>query len=117
MTPDPSIPPGGRESVWTIHCKTFHMADGSFYIKPLKPRLRATATYTARVTGVSLKNLRSLAEAGFIRVARPTPGSAFYYPQEIEEFILRTEADPAFWNKVRRDAYLNSRSLRRRPIA
>jgi hypothetical protein len=81
-------------------------------IKPLKPTLRATASATAKLTGISLKRLRILAEAGFIRVARPTPGSSFYYPQEIEAFILRTEAEPDFWNKVRMTCYLSCARLR-----
>jgi hypothetical protein len=112
MPPDPSIPPGCKESVWVIHAKVLHLADGSFLIKPLKPVLRATAKRTAELTGVSLKKLRVLAEAGFIRVARPTLGSTFYYPQEIEAFILQTEADPDFWNKVRTATYLKCARLR-----
>jgi hypothetical protein len=89
-----------------------HLADGSFLIKPLKPSLRAAAKVTAKLTGVSLKKLRVLAEAGFIRVARPTPGSTYYYPQEIEAFILQTEADPDYWNKVRMATYLRCARLR-----
>jgi hypothetical protein len=112
MTPDPSISPHGQDSVWIIHTKVLHMADGSILIKPLKPCLRATAKVTEKLTGVSLKKLRVLAEAGFIRVARPTPGSTLYYPQEIEAFILQTEADPDFWNKVRMAAYLPCSRLR-----
>jgi hypothetical protein len=88
------------------------MPDGSFLIKPLKPILRATATRTSALTGISLKNLRILADVGFIRCARPTPKSAFYFPGEIEDFIRQTEEDPAFWTKVRRDAYLQCARLR-----
>lgn len=65
-----------------------------------------TAGSAATLTGVSLKNLRVLAEAGFIRVARPTPGTTFFYPQEIEAFIRKTETDPDFWNQVRKATYL-----------
>ena len=112
MTPDPCIPPNSKEGVWVIHTKVLHLADGSMLVKPLKPCLRASAKLTEKLTGVSLKKLRALAEAGFIRVARPTPGSTLYYPQEIEAFILRTEADPDFWNKPRQAAYLNCARLR-----
>ncbi len=112
MSTEISIPPGCKEAVWTIHTKVLHLADGSFLLKPCKPCLRATAKHTAKLTGVSLKKLRVLAEAGFIRVARPTPGSTCYYPQEIEDFIRQTEADPDFWNKVRKDSYLSCARLR-----
>lgn len=112
MNPEISISPGCAEAVWVIHTKVLHLADGSFMIKPLKPCLRASAKLTSKLTGVSLKKLRVLAEAGFIRVARPTPGSTFYYPQEIEAFILQTESDPAFWTKVRLATYLRCARLR-----
>lgn len=98
--------------VWYTPNRVMALADGSFLIKPLKPILRATATRTSALTGVSLKNLRILAEAGFIRVSRPTPGTSFFYPGEIEAFILQTEEDPDFWTKVRRATYLKCARLR-----
>lgn len=88
------------------------LPDGSFLIKVGKPVARANAGQTSRLTGISLKNLRILAEAGFIRCARPTPHSALYYPGEILEFVEKTEADPVFWSKVRRDTYLRCARLR-----
>lgn len=104
--------PDDKTAVWLIHAKKLHLADGSFLIKPIRPVLRATAKHTAELTGVSLKKLRVLAEAGFIRVARPTPGSTFYYPQEIEDFIAKTEDDPAFWTTVRTATYLRCARLK-----
>ena len=88
------------------------LPDGSILIKRGKPIQRATATATSKMTGISLKNLRILADVGFIRCARPTVSSTFYYPGEIEAFIKQTEDDPAFWTKVRRDAYLTCARLR-----
>lgn len=100
------------QSVWFTPTRVMELPDGSILIKRGKPIQRATSTETSKWTGISLKNLRILADAGFIRCARPTLGSAFYYPGEIEEFIRRTEEDPAFWTKVRRDAYLQCARLR-----
>lgn len=100
------------QPVWFTPNRVMELPDGSILIKRGKPIQRATATATAKMTGVSLKNLRILADAGFIRCSRPTPGSAFYYPGEIEEFIQKTEDDPAFWTKVRKDAYLLCARLR-----
>jgi hypothetical protein len=107
-TPESSSP----SEVWYVPCRFMELADGSFHIKPLKPILRATAKRTSTLTGVSLKNLRILAEAGFVRVSRPTPGSSFFYPAEIETFIRQTEDDPNFWNKVRLATYLKCARLR-----
>lgn len=108
--PDQNSP----QIVWFTPNRVMELPDGSILIKRGKPVQRVTATVTSKLTGVSLKNLRILAEAGFIRCARPTPGSAFYYPGEIEIFIQKTEDDPAFWTKVRRDTYLSCARLRDR---
>lgn len=104
--------PNTQAAVWFTPNRVMELPDGSILIKRGKPILRATATQTSKLTGVSLKNLRILADAGFIRCARPTPGSAFYFPGEIEDFIEKTEQDPAYWTKVRRDAYLQCARLR-----
>lgn len=96
--PDTTTP----ETIWHVSHRVMQLPDGSFLIKTGKPILRANAGATSRLCGISLKNLRILAEAGFIRCARPTPHTTLYYPEEIMNFIARTEADLAFWNKVRR---------------
>ena len=100
------------EATWITPHRVMELPDGSILIKRGKPIQRASGTVTSKLTGVSLKTLLNLAEAGFIRVARPTPGSSFYYPAEVEAFIQQTEADPDFWTKVRRDAYLRCARLR-----
>lgn len=100
------------EPAWITPHRVMELPDGSILIKRGKPIMRATATITSKLTGVSLKNLRILAEAGFIRCARPTPGSSFYYPAEVEIFIQKTEEDPSYWTKVRKDAYLQCARLR-----
>lgn len=100
------------KTTWIIHAQVVQLGDGSLLIKPQKPRLRAPAKLTSRLTGISLKNLRILSESGFIRCAKPSPGTCFYYPLEIEDFIQQTEADPAFWSKVRRATYLECARLR-----
>jgi len=106
-TPTPGI-------TWFVPTKIMALPDGGFYVKCLKPVQRASAAVTAKLTGVSIKNLRNLAEAGFIRSAHPTPKSVLYYPGEVEDFIRQTETDPAYWTKVRRDAYLQCSRLRDR---
>lgn len=106
--PDPDPTP----TVWYTPNRFMQLPDGSTLVKPLKPVLRATATRTAQWTGISLKNLRILAEIGLIRCARPTPGSSFFYPAEVEAFIQKTEDDPNFWDKVRKDTYLKCSRLR-----
>ena len=106
--PDSSEP----QAIWYTPTRVMELPDGSVLLKRGKPIQRATASQTAKWTGVSLKNLRILAEAGFIRVAHPTPGSSFYYPEEVEQFIQLTEADPAFWTKARKDTYLQCSRLR-----
>lgn len=97
---------------WYVPKIWLRLADGSWILKFGKPVQRATSSQVAKWTGISKKNLRLLAEAGFIRECRPTPWSLFYYPAEVEDFILKTEADPDFWNKVRRDTYIRARRLR-----
>lgn len=108
MTP-PHADPG---ETWLVPAVKLMLADGSCLIKPGRPVLRATSNRTAQLTGVSKKNLSLLAEVGYIRRARPTPQTVFYYPGEVEEFIRQTEEDPDFWNDVRRKAYITTRRLR-----
>jgi len=79
--------------IWFVPTKIMALPDG---VKCLKPVQRASAAVTSKLTGVSIKNLRNLAESGFIRSARPTPKSVFYYPGEVEDFIHQTEIDPAY---------------------
>lgn len=107
-TPSPTT----SEAAWYTPTLVMRLADGSTMLKPGKPVQRATSSQVAKWTGISKKNLRQLAEIGLIREARPTPWSLHYYPAEVEEFIAKTEADPDFWNKVRKDAYIQSRRLR-----
>lgn len=107
-----SAEPAAEDQLWYTPHRVMELPDGSILIKRGKPVLRATITQTSKWTGVSLKNLRILAEAGFVRCAKPTPGTAFFYPAEVEAFIQRTEADPDFWSKVRKDTYLRCARLR-----
>lgn len=109
-TPEPA-------ATWIIPPLRLHLADGSTLVKPGKAVQRGTAEQVSKWTGISTKTLARLAEAGFIRCAKPTPWLLFYYPGEIEEFVAKTEADPDFWSKVRRDAYITSRRLREKPKA
>ena len=106
--PEPEIP-------WIIPALRLHLADGSTLVRPCKAVQRGTAVQVAKWTGVSTKTLARLAEAGFIRASKPTPWLLLYYPGEIEEFIVKTEADPDFWSKVKRAAYITSRKLREAP--
>ena len=100
------------DAPWYTPTLVMKLADGSILIKHGKPVQRATSNQTASWTGISKKNLKILAEIGYIRQCRPTPSSVLYYPQEVEAFIARTEADINFWTEVRLKSYLQVRRLR-----
>jgi len=104
--------PANEGETWIVPCLRMRLPDGSYLIKTSKPVLRATSSQTAKITGVSKKNLALLADVGYIRRARPTPHTVFYYPGEVEAFIRKTEEDPDFWTQARRDAYITTRRLR-----
>lgn len=101
------------QAAWYIPAKPILLPDGSTLIKPGRAIQRAKASQCARFTGVHRRVLANLAECGYIRRASPSPAGAMYYPAEIEEFIARTEADPAFWNEVRIRAYLSGKTIRK----
>ena len=112
MQPDTMPPLPSPDIPWLIPAIKLHLADGSTLVKPCKAVQRGTAEQVSKWCGISTKTLDRLAEAGFIRRSKPTPWLLFYYPGEIEEFIAKTESDPDFWCKVKRDAYVTSRRLR-----
>lgn len=106
-----------EKSLWFTPTLVMRLADGSVLLKPGKPIIRATSNQTAKWTGISKKNLKILAEIGYIRQCRPTPSCVLYYPAEVEEFITATEQDLNFWDQVRLKAYLKIRRLREaRPL-
>lgn len=104
MTTPANVSPQGT---WVPRYLTLMLADGSILLKPQKPELRATARQTAKQTHISQKTLARLAESGFIRCARVTPGNGLllYYPAEVETFIKTVEEDPDFWTPARRSQY------------
>ena len=106
---DPGLPVG----VWITRCQIFQLADGSYLLKPKRPKLRASARETAKATGVSCKTLARLAESGFIRCARITDRLPMYYPAEVEAFIRQTEQDPDYWTKDRKKQYGLGRERRK----
>jgi hypothetical protein len=97
---------------WYTPSIVLRLAGGETLIKPGKPVQRGTARQVSKWTGISTKTLDRLAEAGFIRASKPTPWLLFYYPAEVEEFIAKTEADPDFWSRHKRQAYVH---VRRKP--
>jgi hypothetical protein len=97
---------------WFIPAITVKLLDGSTLVKPGKAIQRATTTTTAKMTGIHRHVLNALADCGLIRRAQPSPGHCYFYPGEVEALIKRTEADPNFWNEVRRQAYLKGSSLK-----
>lgn len=109
-TPPPA--PTLADAPWYTPTLVLRLADGSTMLKPGKPVQRGTSNQVSKWTGISKKNLRLLADIGLIREARPTPWTLFYYPAEVEDLISKTEADPNFWDKVKRDAYIQVRRLR-----
>lgn len=113
MPANPMHPPHHhREGIWFVPTIEMRLPAGELLIKTLKPVLVASASQTAKWTGLSKKKLRNLAEAGFIREARPTPQTLLYYPGEVWDFIRQTEADPDFWNGDRLTIYLRARRSR-----
>jgi len=84
------------------------LADGSYIVRPGKPVTRASATKTSKWCGISTANLRRLADAGYIRRGWSGPGVSYYYPAEVESFLLKTEAEADFWTEVRRNVYITS---------
>jgi len=100
---------------WFTPNTVVRLADGSTLIRPGKAVQRAKGSLVAKWTGVHRKNLAALAECGLIRRCFPSPGAAHYYPAEVEALLARTEADPAFWNAVRRRAFITGQRLREPP--
>lgn len=105
------------DAPWYTPTLVMRLAGGETLLKPGKPVQRGTPEQCSKWTGISRKTLKRLSEAGFIRVANPTPWLVFYYPGEIEDLIAKTEADPDFWNDVRRKAYIEARHLRAKKSA
>ena len=102
----------GQDAPWYTPTVRVRLADGSTLLRPGKPVQRANATLTSKWTGVSKKNLRLLAEGGWIRECQVRPRTWVCYPAEIAGFIERTEKEPDFWNDARRAAYITARRLR-----
>jgi hypothetical protein len=100
------------DGTWIIPAKTIQLPDGSTLVKPGKAVQRCKAAEAAKITGVSRKVLAALAECGLIRRAQVSPAGAMYYVGDIEEFIARTEADPAFWTAAKVKAYLTGRTIK-----
>lgn len=101
-----------NDSMWFIPTNIVQLADGTTMVKPGKAVLRASPMFTEKQTGVSMKSLSKLADCGLIRRMNPTPGKIWYYPQEVIALIKRTEEDPDFWDKVRRQAYITGTRLK-----
>ena len=98
--------------IWYLPVRSVKMPDGTYKIFPGCPIRRGTVAEVSKATGVARKTLAALAEAGFIRRARPSPNQSFYYFTEVEEHIRKTEDDPDYWNEVRKRAYLTGTSLK-----
>jgi len=100
------------DTTWMIPAKTRKLPDGSTLVMPGKAIQRATAAATIKLTGIPGKVLHNLADCGLIRRSQPSIQKFFFYPGEIEEFLLKTEEDPAFWDEVKIKAYLTGKDLR-----
>lgn len=108
MSPKPKTP----EPHYYIPAKRIQLPDGSTLIKPGKAIQRCKTSEASRMLGIHTKVLHALADCGLITRASPSPGSHFFYPAEVEAFIRQTEADPDYWTRVRRIAYLKGQTLR-----
>lgn len=101
MTHDPETP-----ALWHIPAVTVQLADGSTLVKPGKAVLRAAPAQTEKITGISPKQLRELADEGYIRRGNPTRGKVYYYPAEVQALTDYIERHPDFWtNPKTRKAY------------
>lgn len=104
--------------LWYFPVRCCALGDGTYRLVPGRPVRRGTSSQVSKATGVHRKVLHALADCGLIRRARPSPNTAFFYFAEVEALIRETEADPDYWNRVRRDAYLSGRRLKEsRPTA
>jgi len=90
---------------WYIPAVTVQFADGSTLVKPGKAVQRVQMPVASRMFGLSGRTLSRLAEAGYLRCARPSPSVKFFYPAEIEAFLKLTEENPGFWDSQRRVEY------------
>jgi len=97
---------------WIIPAKVLKLPDGSFRIIPGRPVHRVAVAEAVRITGLAAKVLNRLADCGFLRRARPSPGKSYFYPAEVEEFVRRTEDEPEFWTRVRRHCYMTGGNVR-----
>lgn len=108
MTNDPETP-----SLWCIPNITVQLADGSTLVKPGKAVLRAGPAQTEKITGISAKQLRDLADEGYIRRGNPTRGKVYYYPAEVHALTDYIERHPDFWtNPKTRKAYLAEKAAK-----
>jgi hypothetical protein len=104
MTPDP-------KATWIIPAVAVQFPDGSTLIKPGKAIQRAGVARTVKLTGIERRVLHALADVGLITRERPSEHQAFFYPGEIEHFLVKTR-DPAFWETVRKRALLSGQGLK-----
>lgn len=101
-----------QAGAWIIPAKVLKLPDGSFRIIPGRPVHRVAVADAVRITGIAAKVLNRLADCGFLRRARPSPGKSYFYPAEVEAFVRRTEEDPEFWSRVRRHCYMSGADVR-----
>lgn len=102
--------PESNQKLWHIPTVTVQLADGSTLVKPGKAVLRAGPAATEKITGISPKQLRELAEEGYIRRGNPTRGKVYYYPAEVTSLAEYIEGNPDFWtNPLTRKNYLQTR--------
>lgn len=109
---DTISPPDPALGAWIIPARVLRLGDGSYRIIPGRPVHRVDIAECVRITGLAAKVLNRLADCGFIRRARPSPGKSYFYPAEVETFIRATESDPDYWTRVRRHAYMTGQTLR-----
>ena len=100
-----------RGGVWHVPHVEVRLPDGSTLIRPQKAVLWMKIKDVSRLTGVEAKTLNRLADCGFIRRRRPSPNQSWFMPGEVFAFLARTEEDPDFWQKARRQAYLAGDTL------
>jgi predicted DNA-binding transcriptional regulator AlpA len=85
--------------------------DGTYVLKPGRPRMEISAAEVAHVMGVHRNTVYAYAECGILTARRPSPSRMVFSTQEVEE-VMRKTLDPEFWErngKVLRDLRVKRR--------
>lgn len=82
------------------------MADGSYRAVEWKCLAYASLREVSSLTNIPRRTLARLAKCGLIRSNQPSPFILNIYLTDVEALIAKTEANPRYWDSVKRKCYL-----------